>query len=102
MYINISIYSTIFPNLQIRFLPCVPDKADKSGLSAYGVYVNFLETSRAVFVPQYRLAQDKEIIDIIKTVTEKPIVALDCTDIARYGGAIHCLTKEYKTSYDAE
>lgn len=83
------------PGIKIRFLPCVPDMADKTGLSAQGVYVNFLETSRAVFVPQYGLGQDRAVISIMETITPKPVVAVDCRGVAPYGGAVHCLTKEY-------
>ncbi len=83
------------PSVEVRFLPCVPDESDSSGLSARGIYVNFLATSRAVFVPQYHLPQDQEVLAIIKTATDKPVVGIDCAEIARYGGAVHCLTKEY-------
>ena len=82
----------VLPHLEVRFLPCVPDESDKSGLSAWGVYVNFLETSLAVFVPQYNLPQDKAVLAIIKTAT----VGIDCAEVSRYGGAVHCLTKEYE------
>lgn len=83
------------PDITIRFLPCIPDTSDKTGLSARGIYVNFLETSRAIFVPQYGLPQDTAVIDIMKEISSKPVMAVDCTDVSRYGGAIHCLTKEY-------
>lgn len=86
----------VLPHLEVRFLPCVPDESDKSGLSARGIYVNFLETSRAVFVPQYNLPQDKAVLAIIKTATDKPVVGIDCSEVSRYGGAVHCLTKEYE------
>lgn len=86
----------ILPHIEVRFLPCVPDETDKSGLSARGVYVNFLETSRVVFVPQYHLPQDKAVLAIIRTTTDKPVLGIDCTEVSRYGGAVHCLTKEYE------
>lgn len=86
----------VLPHIEVRFLPCVPDESDKSGLSARGIYVNFLETSRAVFVPQYNLPQDKAVLAIIKTATDKPVVGIDCAEVSRYGGAVHCLTKEYE------
>ncbi len=85
----------VLPHIEVRFLPCVPEASDKSGLSARGIYVNFLETSRAVFVPQYNLPQDKAVLAIIKTATDKPVVGIDCAEVSRYGGAVHCLTKEY-------
>ena len=86
----------VCPNLKIRFLPCVPDCKDRSNLSAFGVYVNFLDTSRAVFVPQYGLVQDKEVLRQIQSEVNKPVLGLDCSEISQYGGAIHCLTNVYE------
>lgn len=74
-------------------LICRPDK--ENWLSARGLYVNFLETSRAVFVPQFDLPEDDEVISIMKEYTHKPLVRVDCSAIAEYGGAVHCLTREY-------
>ena len=64
-------------------------------LIASGLYVNFLETSRAVFVPQFDLSEDDNVISIMKEYTRKPLVRVDCSKIAEYGGAVHCLTREY-------
>ena len=68
---------------------------ENNWLSAKGLYVNFLETSRAVFVPQFNLPEDEEIVNIMKKHTYKPIVRVDCEQISQYGGAVHCLTREY-------
>ena len=78
---------------EIVYLPCVPD--EKNWLSARGIYVNFLETSRAVFVPQYGLPQDQEALALIRAHTDKPVAGVDCGEVAAYGGALHCLSKEY-------
>lgn len=69
--------------------------AENDWLSAKGLYVNFLETSRAVFVPQFNLTQDDENARVIRNHTRKPVVRVDCAQIAEYGGAVHCLTREY-------
>lgn len=74
-------------------LLCQPD--EENWLSAKGIYVNFLETSRAVFVPQFNLPEDDEVISIMGEYTHKPLVRVDCSSIAEYGGAVHCLTREY-------
>lgn len=74
-------------------LLCPVDEND--WLSAKGLYVNFLETSRAVFVPQFNLTEDDETINIMGKHTRKPLVRVDCAQIAEYGGAVHCLTREY-------
>ena len=68
---------------------------EENWLSANGLYVNFLETSRAVFVPQFDLPEDDKVISIMKEYTDKPLVRVDCSKIAPYGGAVHCLTREY-------
>ena len=68
---------------------------EENWLSANGLYVNFLETSRAVFVPQFDLPEDDKVISIMKEYTNKPLVQVDCSKIAPYGGAVHCLTREY-------
>lgn len=72
---------------------CVPEEND--WLSANGIYVNFLETSRAVFVPQFNLPEDDKVISIMGEYTRKPLVRVDSSPIAEYGGAVHCLTREY-------
>lgn len=69
--------------------------AGNDWLSAKGLYVNFLETSRAVFVPQFNLHQDDENARVIRNHTRKPVIGVDCSKIAEYGGAVHCLTREY-------
>lgn len=64
-------------------------------LTAKGLYVNFLETSKAVFLPQFNLSLDEKAFKTIKLCTSKPIIKVDCSKIAEYGGAVHCLTKNY-------
>lgn len=75
------------------YLFCSDSEAD--WLSAKGLYVNFLETSKAVFIPQFNLSLDETAFKTIKAYTGKPVIKVDCSKIARYGGAVHCLTREY-------
>lgn len=78
-----------------KTLPLLCPIDEDNWLSAKGLYVNFLETSRAVFVPQFNLPEDEEIVNIMKKHTPKPLVRVDCEQISQYGGAVHCLTREY-------
>lgn len=64
-------------------------------LTAKGLYVNFLETSKAFFLPQFNLPLDEKALKTLKLYTSKPIIKVDCSKIAEYGGAVHCLTKNY-------
>lgn len=91
---RISAVKRAIPDIRIEFLPCcTPEGADY--LNACGVYVNFLETSKAVFVPQYGIDADKKAMKIISSFTDKPAIGIDCSQICVYGGAVHCLTREY-------
>ena len=76
-------------------MPLLCKLDEENWLSANGLYVNFLETSRAVFVPQFDLPEDDKVISIMSRYTHKPLVRVDCSQIAEYGGALHCLTREY-------
>jgi agmatine/peptidylarginine deiminase len=70
----------------------IPINAGDDAISAKGIYVNYLETSKIVFVPQYNLPEDKRVISMIKSFTKKEIVGIDCEAISKYGGSLHCLT----------
>ena len=70
----------------------IPVKVSDDSMSAKGIYVNYLETSKIVFVPQYHLPEDKKVISIIKSLTTKEVVGIDCEAISKYGGSLHCLT----------
>jgi len=78
---------------KIGFLPTELNL--KETLSAKGIYVNFLETSHAVFIPQYNLKSDEKAIQIIQKHTKKTIVTIDASAISKYGGSLHCLTQNY-------
>jgi len=82
------------PSAEIIYLPCCPAK-NCDYLNANGIYVNFLETSKAVFVPQYGITQDKEALSIFEAIADKPVAGIPCGQISLSGGAVHCLTREY-------
>ena len=63
-------------------------------LSAKGMYANFLETSSAIFVPQYNIPDDGTAIATLCEHTKKKIIGIDCEAISKHGGSLHCLTKE--------
>jgi hypothetical protein len=88
------IIRNIAPELKIINLP-VEIAAGQDMISTRGIYVNFLETSDAVFVPQYNKPADAQILKIIRANTEKPITGIDCEKIAAYGGSLHRLIRNY-------
>lgn len=80
---------------QYERVPLLCNVDEEDWLSARGFYMNFLETSRAVFVPQFNLPEDDKVISIMSAYSRKSLVRVDCCKIAQYGGAVHCLTREY-------
>ena len=84
------------PSLKLVSLPYCPSNETTYGwYSASGIYVNFLQTSKVVIVPTYNLPTDEVALKIIQSHTSKPVVGLDATSIAKYGGSIHCVTTGY-------
>jgi agmatine deiminase len=74
-------------------LPYAPDLSDAGDVpAATGVYVNLLETPRAVFVPMYCLPADAIAVSGLKKSSGRQIVPIDCRSIARDGGSLHCAT----------
>lgn len=89
-------FKAIKPFIDEKNVLDLPYQIDENDyLSASGIYVNFLETANAVFIPQYNIFRDEEVFEVIKRYTKKPVVKVDCSKIAEYGGAVHCLTREY-------
>ena len=77
--------------LKVIILPSAVNAEET--LSAKGIYVNFLETSGAVFVPAYNIGADEKAAAVLRANTDKPVIKIDCGGIARYGGSLHCLTQ---------
>lgn len=89
----IRIISSKHPEIKIVKMPIKWNNVVRYGIpSATGVYVNFLETSKAVFVPQYNLPEDKKAMDLVQSLTSKAVIGVDCEAISKHGGSIHCLT----------
>jgi agmatine/peptidylarginine deiminase len=75
----------------------IPVNVSDNTMSAKGIYTNFLETSKIVFIPQYNLPEDKKVAAIIQSLTNKSIIGIDCEKISKYGGSLHCLTNSYRS-----
>jgi agmatine/peptidylarginine deiminase len=86
----LEIIKAVMPDLRIIKLPIKIDP--QNTLSAKGLYVNFLETSKVIFVPQYNLLEDRVALAIICAATNKTVIGINCEGISKYGGSLHCLT----------
>jgi agmatine deiminase len=66
----------------------------KSGVdSAEGIYVNLLQLNGTWLVPTYgRLGEDELLAQLQRLNPHGSVVPLDCTQLAKMGGVLHCIT----------
>lgn len=86
--------------LEIELLPYAPEKRTKAGIpSAVGCFTNFLRTERVLVVPIYGMKQDDVALKTLEAAFPGlPIEPLDCTDLAREGGVLNCISGTYHIS----
>jgi agmatine deiminase len=75
-------------------LPYRPEESSSSDIpSAVGCYANFLMVRGLVVVPVYHREDDDLACRVIEDNTSgMAIIPLDCTDLARGGGVLNCVT----------
>jgi len=57
-------------------------------------YINFIFVNGAVIVPQFGLKQDREALDVFKSVfISKRVIPFDAREIVLGGGGIHCISR---------
>lgn len=82
--------------LDIIILPYDPED-DPTLISAVGLYLNYLEMEQAVIVPVFNLPSDKTAMEILTEVfSDKKVVALECTELARNGGILNSISWNVK------
>lgn len=85
---------------QIETLPYFLEGQSKAGVpSAVGNFVNFLQTERVMVAPVYGTAHDEVALRKLEShFPNLPIVPLNCTDLARDGGVLNCVSASYRMS----
>jgi agmatine/peptidylarginine deiminase len=94
---RIDVVKSECPELRVVEVPSIEQSKayyEENPISAKGIYVNYLETEKTVFVPQYNIHEDEETMAIFRDHTDKHVVGIDCEGISKLGGSLHCLTKE--------
>jgi agmatine deiminase len=84
--------------LAIETLPYFHEKRSMAGIpSAVGCYTNFLQTETVLVAPVYGMKNDHVALRKLETVFPGlPIVPLDCTELAREGGVLNCISATYQ------
>jgi agmatine deiminase len=66
---------------------------DPAGISANGLYINYLQMQQAVMVPTFRSREDDKAIKLLEQVFKGHTIAhLDACDVAREGGVLNCIS----------
>jgi len=69
---------------------------DRDGRRLPATYANFLVLNGAVLLPTYGVAQDREALAVLQTAFgDREIVTIDCREIIRQNGSLHCLTMQF-------
>ena len=63
--------------------------------SAVGCYLNFLLTNEAVFLPVFRIPEDKSALKEAQGIFGLPSVAVPVRELAEAGGCLNCISWEY-------
>ncbi len=89
-----SAFGTDFKVIRIQMPPDANNRYPSGG-GRYRTYTNSLIVNKTVLVPVYEERYDSTALRIYQeAMPGYNIVGIDCNDIIRAGGAIHCITKE--------
>ena len=84
------------PNIEIIPIPCRYDPHKRKNFpSCCGIYTNFVQTPKAIFIPVYNMDLDEVVLKRFLSLTNKPIVPVRIEKTAINGGSLHCLTRNF-------
>ena len=64
---------------------------------SWGAYLNFVEIENILLLPTYGIPEDKRVIERFEEIFEnRLIVPIECKEIIKRGGALHCVSAEVK------
>ena len=67
---------------------------ESKGDSAFGCYLNFLETEQALLLPVFGVDMDSEAVETAKNIFNKTIIPVNINEIAKDGGVLNCISWE--------
>lgn len=67
---------------------------ESGGISAVGLYLNYLECGNHIFLPIFGVSQDGVAIEFSNRIWNKKIVPIKCMSIAENGGGLNCISCE--------
>jgi agmatine deiminase len=90
--------------LAIEFITYSHERRSTDGIpSAVGCFTNFLRTEKMVIVPAFGTEDDQIALNRLKAlIPDVPVVSLDCTNLAREGGVLNCVSASFRRSPSSE
>lgn len=64
--------------------------------SARGIHVNATVTDRHLYLPVFGMATDAPALEAIRAASDREVVAVDASKVARLGGSVRCLGAQMK------
>ncbi len=81
---------------RLHALPYPGIHRDGDGRRLPASYANFLILNDAVLLPTYGVAQDTDAIRLLDLAfPQRQIVPIDCRELIRQNGSLHCLTMQF-------
>src|SRR5580698_5847606 len=63
----------------------------------YGYYLNMLVVGKLVFVPQFNIEEDHQVMALVKRHFKGcEIIPVDCAQLSMLGGLLNCVSAQYK------
>ena len=88
----------LLDEVTIKEINCPVSKKKASGgfASAYGIYVNCVQTENAVYVPIFNDPQDEDALALFREILScgKKIIPVDASNVCHLGGSLRCLSWE--------
>jgi agmatine/peptidylarginine deiminase len=94
-----------YPKKHIKYKKKLTDVLEKEGLKyieipstdnmtkAIGLYINYLQFENIIVLPAFNIDNDKKTLKMFKEIfKEYKILQLDCTEIAKAGGVLNCIS----------
>jgi agmatine/peptidylarginine deiminase len=86
-----------FPGVEIVEMPnYVTNSKWEDFSSAHNAFVNCLVTDGYIYMPTFNGPHDTEMIELVKSHTNKMVVPIPVENIAMMGGTVRCLTWQVK------
>lgn len=82
----------------VPFLQALCEGSTHGWQTARGVYINFLLTRNAVYLPIFGLREDDKAVAVAERLfTPKPVVPIEANAVACHGGVLNCISWNFKS-----